>query len=94
MVEYNNQEATFSCIFNDRNDRTKKSCLITYGQCGNLTNKAEAMSTEESPGKVVLNLIPKPPMPFCYSITATNSMQTIIMEGHVDKGECQFTTYT
>lgn len=93
MVKYDNEEAIFSCIFNDRMDRTKKSCTVNYGQCGNLSNKAQAESTEESPGIVLLKLTPKPPIngqTLCYSIIATNGVQTIIVEGHIDNSECQF----
>jgi hypothetical protein len=83
MVEYDKNAATFSCIFNDKNDTMKKSCIISYSQYGNVSrNELEAESTEESPDRVLLQL-PSDSIDhqsLCYSITATNGVQTVIVE--------------
>ena len=90
-VKYDKNAATFSCIFKDTNNVTGKiACIICYSQCGNsLRKKLEAESTEESPNQVLLQL-PSDSMDYqslCYNITATNGVQTVIVEGCIDDSE-------
>ena len=87
-MEYDENTATFSCIFKDSNTATGKiTCRICYSQCGNsLSKKLEAESSAESPNRVLLQL-PSDSMEYqslCYNITATNGVQTVIVEGYID----------
>ena len=73
-------------------DTTTKSCVISYGQCGNLLyNVSNKTSATESTDMVLLKLTPEPPINqvSCYSINATlNGTETVIVEGQIDRGEC------
>ena len=81
-----------SCIFQDNQDNSSKSCIIRYGLCGQnafrMYNTVQAISNPESVNIVTLQLTLDSQLSnrtFCYNITASNDTFTVIVEGQISK---------
>ena len=89
-VEYvrHTQGANVSCIFQDHQDTSQKSCSIKYGPCGGkLSCTVETTSVDDSSSSIILlTLNPQDQYvgeTFCYTITASNTTYAVIVEGQI-----------
>ena len=74
------------CTFvNDMSSEFEKSCSIRYGKCQErLLMTAEGATSPHSPNIVDLELVASELQSFCYTINASNTTFTVIMEGICD----------
>ena len=82
-----------TCIFENRQDTTEKSCIVEYGPCEEPVNQiAQANSTLADPYLVKIQLDSELSS-YCYTVNASNSTFTVFIEGNITKGMCQDNNY-
>ena len=85
-MEYDSTISAIVCRFLDQTDTSVKSCTAKYGQCGEvLADTSQGNSTVEVPNRIELSV--DPGILDCYSVIASSSTATAVVEGKREAGE-------
>ena len=80
------QNSRITCNFQNQQDRSNKSCSVTYGECGKQKNRTlQVSSNSKEPNIVQVNLDISDQAIYCYTVNASNSTHTILIEGNITK---------
>lgn len=90
-MKYDESASTVTCTFIDQPGSavSVRSCQIQYGDCSSeLTKMSHGNATAK---EVVLNLrLTESGQEYCYLITASNGLDTVMVEGRISKCICAY----
>ena len=84
QVTSNVESSTLTCNFTNELDRSRKSCNVTYGQCGQQPSQsAQGGVSSEETNIVRVQLDLSDTATYCYAVRARNGTYTVFVEGNL-----------
>ena len=84
-MEYDSTTSTITCTFLNKFDTSENMCKIQYGVCGQ--NQMEMTSASDTSDSVTIKLSILNSASYCYTLTASNDSNTVIVKGQIGKNE-------